>query len=199
MSYIITIGRQYGSGGRFIAQELAKKLNIPFYDNALLAKAAQDSGLSENVLQNYDEKRDGLFSGIMPSVYGVDMSMGQKVFLAQFEAIKRIADAGSCIIVGRCADYVLRERTNVVNVFITAPLEQRIENGIKYFGLEPKKAKDIIIKTDKKRASYYNFYSDKKWGRAESYNLIIDSTAGIDACCEVIKVYTEAKLGIKID
>lgn len=143
-------------------------------------------------------KKRWLFTGVVPSSFGADMSLSQKVFLAQFEAIKAIADRESCVIVGRCADYVLRENPNVVNIFITAPIEARVERAVKYYNLDTKKAKETILKMDKKRASYYNFYSDKKWGRAESYNLTIDSSVGIDAACEIIKFYVEKKLNIKL-
>lgn len=198
MSFVITIGRQYGSGGRFIARKLAEMLNVNFYDNELLTTAATQSGMSKTILDNYDEKKDGFFSGVVPSTFGADMSLSQKVFLAQFEAIKMIADRESCVIVGRCADYVLRENKNVVNVFITAPIEDRVKRAVKYYNLDEKKAKDTIIKMDKKRASYYNFYSDKKWGKADSYNLTIDSNIGIDEACEVIKSYVEKKLKLNI-
>lgn len=198
MSFVITIGRQYGSGGRFIGRKLAEMLNVNFYDNELLSTAATQSGMSKTVLDNYDEKKDGFFSGVVPSTFGADMSLSQKVFLAQFEAIKMIADRESCVIVGRCADYVLRENKNVVNVFITAPLEDRVKRAVKYYNLDEKKAKETIIKMDKKRASYYNFYSDKKWGKADSYNLTIDSNIGIDEACEVIKAYVEKKLKLNI-
>lgn len=198
MSFVITIGRQYGSGGRFIARKLAEMLNVNFYDNELLTTAASQSGMSKTILDNYDEKKDGFFSGVVPSTFGADMSLSQKVFLAQFEAIKMIADRESCVIVGRCADYVLRENKNVVNVFITAPIEDRVKRAVKYYNLDEKKAKETIIKMDKKRASYYNFYSDKKWGKADSYNLTIDSNIGIDEACEVIKSYVEKKLKLNI-
>ncbi len=198
MSFVITIGRQYGSGGRFIARKLAEMLNVNFYDNELLTTAATQSGMSKTILDNYDEKKDGFFSGVVPSTFGADMSLSQKVFLAQFEAIKMIADRESCVIVGRCADYVLRENKNVVNVFITAPIEDRVKRAVKYYNLDEKKAKETIIKMDKKRASYYNFYSDKKWGKADSYNLTIDSNIGIDEACEVIKSYVEKKLKLNI-
>lgn len=198
MAFVITIGRQYGSGGRFIGKKLAEMLGVNFYDNELIAAASVQSGLSKAVLDNYDEKKDGFFSGVVPSTFGADMSLSQKVFLAQFETIKSIADRESCVIVGRCADYVLRENKNVVNVFITAPIEARIERAEKYYNLDSKKAKETIIKMDKKRASYYNFYSDKKWGKADSYNLTIDSSIGIEAACEIIKTYVEKSLNIKL-
>lgn len=194
MRYVITIGRQYGSGGRFIGQKLAEKLGISFYDNELLAKASQESGLSPAVFENYDERKDGFFSGVVPTSYGIDMSMGQKVFLAQFDTIKKIAKSESCVIVGRCADYVLKNEPNVVNVFIHAPMEHRIERAVKYYGIERNKAKEILTKMDKKRANYYNFYSDKKWGKSDTYDLTLSSSIGIDEAVEIIKNFVEVKL-----
>lgn len=198
MKFIITIGRQYGSGGRFIAKKLAEELEIKFYDNELLAKAAVESGLSNHVIETYDEKKDGLFSGVVPSAFSVDLSLGQKVFLAQFEAIKKVAENESAVIVGRCADYVLEDMDNVVNVFITAPLKDRIERAIKYYNVEQKKADAIVLKMDKKRASYYNFYSDKKWGKADTYDLCINSSIGIDESVKIIKEFVKAKLNIEL-
>ncbi|MCR5706391.1 MAG: cytidylate kinase-like family protein [Acholeplasmatales bacterium] len=198
MKFIITIGRQYGSGGRFIAKKLAEELGIKFYDNELLAKAAIESGLSNHVIETYDEKKDGLFSGVVPSAFSVDLSLGQKVFLAQFEAIKKVAEAESAVIVGRCADYVLEDMENVVNVFVTAPMKDRVERAIKYYNVEPKKAENVIVKMDKKRASYYNFYSDKKWGKADTYDLCLNSSVGIDESVKIIKEFVKAKLNIEL-
>ncbi len=198
MNFIITIGRQYGSGGRFIAKKLAEELNIKFYDNELLASAASESGLSNHVIESYDEKKDGFFSGVVPSTFSVDLSLGQKVFLAQFEAIKKVADTESAVIVGRCADYVLQDRTNVVNIFITAPLKERVERAVKYYNIDSKKAENTIIKMDKKRASYYNFYSDRKWGKADTYDLCISSSVGIDESVQIIKEFVKKKLNIEL-
>lgn len=198
MNFVITIGRQYGSGGRFIAKKLSEQLNIKFYDNELLASAASESGLSNHVIESYDEKKDGFFSGVVPSTFSVDLSLGQKVFLAQFEAIKKVADTESAVIVGRCADYVLQDRTNVVNIFITAPLKERVERAVKYYNIDTKKAENTIIKMDKKRASYYNFYSDRKWGKADTYDLCISSSVGIDESVEIIKEFVKKKLNIEL-
>jgi cytidylate kinase len=198
MSFIITIGRQYGSGGRFIGQELAKELNVPFYDNDLLAKAAVNSGIDEDVVKLYDEKKDGVFAGFIPSLYGYDMTMGQKVFLAQFEVIKKIAAEGSAVIVGRCADYVLKDKDNVVSVFIMAPEEDCVKRAVKYYGMDEKKAREYIKKTDKKRASYYNFYTDRKWSEASNYDLCINSSIGIKESVDVIKAFAEKKLKQKL-
>lgn len=192
--FVITIGRQYGSGGRFIGQKVAEKLGVPFYDNELLLKASEASGLSKNIMSSYDEKVDGIFSGIFPSTYIPEASLGSRVFIAQFETIKKLAQEQSCVIVGRCADYVLKDFPNVVNVFVTAPIEECVERAVKYYGLDSKKALDVINKTNKKRASYYNFYTDKKWGSAKSYDLCINSTIGVDAVVNCILTYLEGKL-----
>lgn len=193
MKYVITIGREYGSGGRFIGKLLSEKLGISFYDNELLVKAAEGSGLSEAVFKSYDEKKDGfLVNGI--GMYSYDMSLGQKVFLAQFDAIKKIANQESCVIVGRCADYVLKDYPHVVNVFICAPMEDKIERAVKYYGLNPNKAATQIMKMDKKRRGYYNFYTDKDWGKANNYDLCINSRIGVEETVEAIAAYVKTLL-----
>ncbi len=192
--FVITIGRKYGSGGRFIAQKLAERLNVAFYDNELLLKACETSGLSKNIIESYDEKVDGIFSGIFPSTYIPEASLGSRVFIAQFETIKKLANDHSCVIVGRCADYVLKDFPNVVNVFITASDEYCVNLACKYYGLEERKALESIKKMNKKRANYYSFYTDKKWGSAESYDLCINSNVGIDAVVDTIETYLKGKL-----
>ncbi len=199
MKYVITISREYGSGGRFIGRQLAKRLGINYYDNELLAQASEQSGMSKAVFENYDERKDGFFSGIVPTSYGFDMSMGQKVFLAQFDAIRAIAQRESCVIIGRCADYVLRDMPNVVSVFIHASMEKKIERAVKYYGVNQNKAKDTIIKMDKKRRNYYNFYSDRDWGKANTYDLCLTSDIGLDESVDAIKTFAERKLKIKLE
>ena len=193
MKYVITIGREYGSGGRFIAKQVAEKLGIGFYDNELITEACKESGLSPAILETYDEKTDGFFS--VAGMYSYDMSLSQKVFLAQFDAIKKIAENESCVIVGRCADYVLRDNPNLVSVFICAPVEDKIERAIKYYGVNPAKAPNIIIKMDKKRKSYYNFYTDREWGKARTYDICINSKIGIDESVNAIVAYIKGKFG----
>lgn len=192
MNYVITISREYGSGGRFIGKLVAEKLGINFYDSELLTKASDLSGISKTCLENYDETKESAFS-YAQGLYGMDMSLGQKVFLAQFETIKKIALTESCVIVGRCADYVLRENDNVVKVFICAPLEEKIERAVKYYNINPQKAASIISKKNKKRRSYYNFYTDKEWGKPDSYDLCINSKNGIETAVEAICAYTKRR------
>ena len=200
---IITIGRQFGSGGREIGQRLAEKLGIKCYDSELLDRAAKDSGMCQEIFENHDERPTNSFlyslvmdtysMGYSSSAFA-DMPINHKVFLAQFNAIKEIAKEGPCVMVGRCADYSLADNPNLVSVFVHAPLENRIRRIATKYDLTYSKAKDSILKTDKKRASYYNYYSSKKWGEAKSYDLCLDSgELGIDGSIELILKYIELK------
>ena len=198
---IITIGRQCGSGGREIGIALSKQLNIPYYDKELLKRAAKESGLCEEVFEQFDEKPTSslLYSIVMDpyslgiNTSGLNMPINHKVFLAAFDTIKKIADEGPCIMIGRCADYALSDYSNVVNFFLFAPLESRIERVQKRADIPKDKVKDFIIKKDKQRASYYNYYSTKKWGKMESYDYCLNtSVLGIEGTVELIKHIVEA-------
>jgi cytidylate kinase len=200
--YVITIGREFGSGGLDIGMMLAERLNIKCYDKELLSVAAKESGLCEEIFLNHDEKPTNsfLYSLVMDtysiSGYGsapyLDMPLNHKVFLAQFDAIKSLAEKETCIIVGRCADYALADHKNCANIFIHASLDHRIERVMNRMEIKKEKAKDLILKTDKKRASYYNYYSNKKWGDARSFHLTLDSgQLGLDGCTEMILKYLE--------
>ena len=193
---VVTIGRQCGSGGKRIGEAVAERLGIKCYDKELLTLAAKNSGLCEELFETHDEKPTSSFlyslvmdtysMGYSNSAY-LDMPLNHKVFLAQFDSIKKLADEESCVIVGRCADYALAEYPNVASVFITGNDEDRIEYLTQLYKVEPTKAKDIMVKTDKKRASYYNYYSSKKWGDSRSYDLCINSSSvGIDGAVEMI-------------
>lgn len=187
---IVTIGREYGSGGKEIGEKLAKDLNIPFYDKELLTAAAQKSGICEEIFETHDEKPTNsfLYSLVVGNYATGNTPINHKLFLAQFEAIKEIASNGSCVIIGRCADYALEEDPDMVSVFIHGDIETRVERAIKNYGIDSKKAEDIVNKTDKKRASYYNFYSGKKWNDVNSYDLAINSSmVGVDGAVELIK------------
>lgn len=193
MKFVITIGREYGSGGRFIGRLVAEKLGINFYDSELLIKASKDSGISETILKSFDEKKDSLF-GAGIGAYRYDMSLSQKVFLAEFDAIRKIADTESAVIVGRCADYVLKDYPNRINIFICASMEEKVNRAVKYYGLKPTKAISQIEKIDKRRRSYYNYYTDNNWGKASNYDLCINSQIGIDECVALICNYAKSKL-----
>lgn len=196
MKFVITISREYGSGGRFIGKLVAERLGVSFYDSEILTKASELTGISKVFLEGYDETKESAFA-YAQGLYGMDMSIGQKVFLAEFEAIKSIASNESCVIVGRCADYVLKDSENVVTVFICAPQEEKINRAIRYYGLDPNKAASIINKKNKKRRSYYNFYTDKDWGNPSSYDLCINSKNGIDSAVDAICAYTKRKFNLE--
>ena len=199
---IYTIGREFGSGGKAVGEKLAERLGIKLYDKELLQQAAKDSGFCEEIFENHDEKPTNsfLYSLVMDtySVSGysaapfLDMPLNHKVFLAQFETIKKIAETESCVIVGRCADYALADNPDCINVFIHADMDIRVKNVCKKLNITENKARDIINKTDKQRASYYNYYTSKKWGDSKSYNLSLDAgKLGVDNCVEMILKYRE--------
>ncbi len=198
---IITIGRMFGSGGHDIGKLLAEKLDFGFYDKELLALAAKESGLAPEVLESNDERPTSsllytLSMGTHGIIPGTDaMPLGHQVFLAQFEAIRKLAQKGNCVIVGRCADYALRGVPGVTNVFIHAPLEYRLGRVQRQFGISETEARDRIAKTDKKRAAYHNSYSDHKWGALETYHLSVDSSVlGTEGTEELIRRFLELQI-----
>ena len=200
---IITIGRQYGSGGHDIGKQLAEELNVPFYDKALLERAAKDSGLCQEIFENHDEKPTNSFLySLVMDTYSLgyttssfsEMPLNHKIFLAQFDAIKNIAKEGPCVIVGRCADYALSDFPNVVNVFLHADMQDRVVRIARRHDLTDAKAKDLIVKTDKRRASYYNYYTSKKWGDAAGYDLSLNTaTLGIEGTIHMIREFVTYK------
>lgn len=200
---IITIGRQFGSAGREIGYKVAKDLGIKLYDKEMLDRAAKESGICQELFETHDEKPTNSFLySLVMDTYSLgyssgsytDMPINHKVFLAQFDAIKKIADEGPCILVGRCADYALEEYDNVLSVFIHADLNARIRRIARIYDLTDAKAKDMINKTDKKRSSYYNYYTNKRWGDAVSYDVSLNSSLlGIDGTAEAIKRLVEIK------
>lgn len=196
---IITIGRQYGSAGREIGYKIAEDFGIKLYDKEMLARAAKESGICEEIFETHDEKPTNSFlyslvmdtysMGYAGNTYN-DMPINHKVFLAQFDTIKKIADEGPCILVGRCADYALENYDNMVSVFIHADMDARISRISRIYDLPANKAKDRIIKADKKRASYYNYYTNKRWGDADSYELCLNSSKlGIEGTAKAIEQY----------
>ncbi len=203
-NYVITIGREYGSAGRQIGRTLADELGIKCYDKELLALAAKDSGLTEELFHTHDEKPTNsfLYSLVMdtysmgystPSF--IDMPLNQRVFMAQHDSIKKLADSESCIIVGRCADYALKNHPCCISVFIKADMDAKIKRIMRLYDYNESKARDLIIKTDKKRANYYNFYSNKKWGDSRSYDLCIDSSKlGIEGTVTLLREYVKQRL-----
>ena len=200
---VITVGRQYGSGGREIGTMLAEKLGIAYYDDMLLKEAAKESGLCEDLFRSFDERPKSFLYSIAMDPYSFSMNsvtargnIEQQVYLATYETIKKLADKGPCVLIGRCADYALKDRDDVINIFITAPLENRIERVARRNDISLEEAKDRIKKTDKSRASYYNYYSSKDWGEAKSYDLCIDSSLlGIEGTVALLEKMIQLRSG----
>ena len=202
-NHIYTIGREFGSGGKDIGTALAKRLNIKCYDKELLDEASKESGFCEEMLENHDEKPTSsfLYSLVMDTYsFGgyssapfLDMPLNHKVFLAQFDTIKKIAEKESCVIVGRCADYALADNPNCINIFIHADMDYRSQKIAKKMKMTPNKARDLIHKNDKRRASYYNYYTSKKWGDSRGYDLTLDSgRIGVEGCVDIILAFRES-------
>lgn len=183
---VITISREYGSGGRAIGERLAKELGIPFYNKELILMAAKESGLSEEYIKKTEQMKSTSF------LYGLYMGaqqlpMNDQIFLVQSKIIRQVAEDGPCVIVGRCADYVLRERKDLMSVFIHAPLEFRAQRANKVYEKEAGNMQDFVRKKDKKRAAFYNYFSQNKWGDARHYHLAVSSVYGVDFAVEVLK------------
>lgn len=205
MRSIITISREFGSGGREIGKILSEQLDIPFYDKELLEIASRESGICQELFVKHDENYTSslLFSLVMGNYpmtadgrINPDMPLNHKIFLAQFDTIKSLAEKGPCVIVGRCADYVLKNMTNVVNFFISGNIIEKKARILERYDIEKNKAEDFIRKTDKRRASYYNYYTDMKWGEAKNYDLCINSSkTGIDGAVRLMKDYIAIKEG----
>ena len=198
---IVTIGRQTGSGGRKIGQMLAERLGVKCYDKELLDRAAKESGLCRELFENNDEKPTNSFLyslvmdtyslGYSSSPY-VDMPINQKIFLAQFDTIRNLAASESCVIVGRCADYALAGMPGVVSVFVSADDEDKIKRLMETHNVTADKAREIMMKTDKRRSSYYNYYSNKRWGDSKSYDLCINSSkCTLEGAVDVILAYAD--------
>ena len=201
---IINVGRQVGAGGQEIGRMLAQDFEAKFYDRELLNLAAKESGFSEKFFKQSDEKQGflrGLFNVQAPhfslgSVYGSNFSQ-EGLFQFQSDAIRKAASEGSCVFLGRCADYVLRDFENVVNVFITASIDFRVELVSKVKELDAEHALKLIEHVERRRAEYYNYYTGKKWGAAESYDLCIDaSLLGLEETEKLIADFIRKRLGI---
>ena len=190
---IITIGREYGSGGHEIALHLSQALSVPLYDKEILTEAAKESGFSENIFAAFDEVRESslLYAlAVGTNLYGPELPLPVQLCLEQFRTIERVAEKGPCIFVGRCADYVLRSRTDVLSVFIHAPMKDRVARITELRSITPQEAEKLIRRNDKKRANYYEYYTDRIWGEASTYNLTVDSSlAGLEKSAELILTF----------
>jgi cytidylate kinase len=205
--YVINIGRQLGSGGKEIGEKLAARLGIEFYDKELLGLAAKESGLGKEFFEKADEQASkGFMGGFFGrfsllndgSIPTSNCLSNDALFKIQSDVIRHLADTRSCIFVGRCADYILRDYPRVLNVFISSTDEERIKRLCHLHGINEEKARDMMEKCDRKRSTYYNYYSYKTWGAAASYNLCIDSSLlGIDGTVDFIEEFVRKTLQIK--
>ena len=192
MKTIITISRQYGSGGREIGRKLAEQLGVPFYDNEIISRAAKETGFSEAAFETVEDKATNSL------LYSI--AMGMNVFTNQdagfaglSNVIRKVAEEGGCVIVGRCADYILKDYENVVNIFIRANLDFRIKRSIQVDQLDESKAGEIVSKKDKSRGNYYRYHAGERWDNLMNYDLVLRSDlVGIDKAVECIKNYVEA-------
>ena len=203
--FVISIGRQLGSGGKEIAEKLAERLHIPIYDKKLLEVAAKESGLDTTAFENADEKESNSMFGNLFSIHGSlsgFLSGGScmecdQLFLIQSEAIREIAEKEACIIIGRCAEYVLRDNPNMISIFITADSEERIKRIAKKEMISEEKAKELIEKGDKKRRAYHDYYATTHWGEAQSYHLCVNSSLmGIDNTVDFLHSFIKARFGL---
>ena len=189
---IINVGRQFGSGGGFVAKAIGRKLDIPVYDNELISKAAEESGYSKSVFEG-GEKRKSLFSmssffasGRLPFGESSGYINDDMLFKIQSDVIRNIAEKGNAIIVGRCADYILRD-LDCLDVFVCAPMDYRVQRLVKNEGLDPEEAEELMRRKDRTREAYYNFYTFGSWGVASNYDLCVDSSIlGIEGTADFI-------------
>ena len=197
---IITIGRQYGSGGREIGELTASQLGYKFYDSEIVSVAAESSGYSEGAVSQYDEKPGksliyGLYMSTASTSASADMlPTNQKLAFAQFDAIRQLAREDNCVFVGRCADYVLRERKDLITVFIHAGEENRRRRAVDKYGVPKESVDKVLRKQDKQRREYYNFFTHRDWGVASNYHLCIHSDyLGIEGTAAMIAAFTRAR------
>lgn len=198
---IITISRQYGSGGRYVGQKLSEKLGIPCYDEKLIDMVAKESGFAQNFVAEKGERMTGslLFNiasslSFANNVFSTNngVTLQDEIYFTQNRIIKELADKGPCVIVGRCADYILREREDCLNVFIFADNESKIERAEKYFNITREEAPAVLKKKDKARANHYKYYTDQEWGMASNYDLCLNSgLIGIEGCVKAIQQVLE--------
>lgn len=187
MKKIITISREYGSGGREIGQALAERFGIPFYDKDVAVLSAVQSGLSPEVVEQSEDRVPGGLS-YKSYLQGQGIPISDRVFFAQSEIIRTLAAQGPCVIVGRCADYVLRDCHGCIHLFIHAPLESRVRRIVSREHCSEARARERIATVDKNRAAYHDHYAHEKWGYASGYNFTIDSSVGIGKVVDIIAV-----------
>lgn len=198
---VITIARQYGSGGREIGREVAKRLGVPCLDKEIIAQTMRESGFSEELVQKADEKATNnlaysmmmgsYFFGSQPA-YMNQLPLNDQIFVAESEVIKKAAEKGGCVVIGRCGNFLLRERKNRLSVFIHADKAHRIDRAVHQYGVPEKKIEDFLAKQDKQRAHYHSFYTDEKWSDLTNYDLSLSSSSfGLENSVEMILAAAE--------
>lgn len=192
---VITISREFGSGGRELGMRLSQRLEIPFYDKELISLSAEESGLSEEAFLHYDEHIPVLQQSLEQQLYSpfssiYEVSMSDQIFLTQSRVIRKLAEQGPCIIVGRCADRVLE---NSINLFLYAKMDQRIKRmNTLGTGVDPEVMESRIREVDRKRKDYYQYYTGNEWGKAQNYHLCLESSlAGIEGCLNAVLAYLD--------
>ncbi len=186
---VITISRELGSGGRYIGEELAKKLNISFYDSQIISKVAEETGFAEDFVQQAGEYSPfkSIFSYSLVTRDSSGSSLEDYVYSVQRKLILELAEKGPCVIVGRCADYILSERTDCLNVFVHGNIEDKVVRVMKYKNIGEKEARRLIKDTDKRRRVNYNYYTDRQWGKSQNYDICLNSTSlGTDNCVNIL-------------
>ena len=191
---VITIGREYGSGGRLIAKRLSEEMGIPFYDKQLITAVAKKTGFSEHFVRDTEQQRPT--NSFLYDLYTAvaTPSAVDQVFIAQARVIKEVAARESCVIVGRCADYILRDLPNCLKVFIYGPLEERIRRAREEYGVDEANLENFVIRQDKARAAYYNYFAAGRWGQSRQYDLCINSHMGIEGAVKVIQAAAQAMM-----
>ena len=185
MKTIITIGREYGSGGRIVAHRVAETLGIPFYDKEIIERVAKETGFAENFVRDVESRP------AVSMIYGLyfsaqNLSPSDQIFIAEANVVRKLADEGPCVIVGRCADFILRDRTNLLRVFIHAPIEERVRRAHEEYGLEGQNLEHFVRKQDKRRASYYDYFTNTRWGDSHAYDLCVSTSLGLDSAVKII-------------
>ena len=198
---VITISREFGSGGRLIGRRLAERMGVPYYDRQILNRIAEESGFSREMMENAERKAKHGFMYSLSSAFGAgetgpdSLSLNERFFLAQFDTIREVAEEGSCVIVGRCADYILRGYPEVTNVFIYAEEGDKIKRAVEEYGVPENEVKKLMHDADKARANYYNYHTGRKWGNPVNYNLCLDSGyLSVDDIVDLILFYAEREI-----
>lgn len=201
MNKVITITRQFGSGGREIGRKLAEAYGIPFYDNEIISRAAKDTGFAEAAFERAEDKASNslLYSIAMgmnvfssQEVGFSGLSLDDRIFLAQSKVIRDVASKGACVIVGKCADYILKDRENTINLFIGATLDFRIRRAVEIEGIPEASSAETVMKKDKSRANYYKYHSGERWDNVLNYDMAIRSDlCGIDGTVACLKAYLD--------